>query len=658
MKVVYVEKRFNSSSLAVIEWVNDVIEEYQAQGFDLTLRQLFYQGVSRDFLPNTQREYKRLGSIINDARLAGLVDWDAIVDRTRKVEKNTHWDSPSQIIEAAADGYQEDKWVHQPNLPECFPGSVPVVTEDGPRDICDVKVGDRILVDDGSFKRVTRIFRRKYEGDLVELTATGLLPVLCTPDHPIYCRPYDVSRPGYKGSERKYLDDSFVMAKSLKRFDLLFFPRIRGEADRQRVEMMGGSKSKKVSCDFDYLLCSVVGIYLAEGRVREDGRTVQFTIPRSEEHQERILVDWADHVGLKSHIVVDRNTKQIYIYSKAFCMWLRHNFSSGSFNKRLPKWFVLLPYQKQMLVLKFYFFGDGCFYDTTRSSIRATTRSYSLAAQVQQVLVRNGYGASFTSQIDAGHSRYEISVNGAFAQRLSAEWDRPISSKQRHYNWIKMEDEACLFPVKQIRRIAYSGFVFNLEVERKHVYCVPFVVHNCWIEKDALVGVISGICKQLDVSYFSCRGYTSQSAMYKAACRLRKRYINNHQKAIIIQLSDHDPSGLDMTRDIRDRLLIFDVPSEVIRIALNMDQVEQFNPPPNPTKITDPRAGAYIDEYGTQSWELDAMEPSYLANLVRMAVEEYRDDKIWEEALGKEDVNQRLLERVADSWDDVVEDFA
>jgi len=67
-------------SLALVDKCNAIIAEYVAQGFVLTLRQLYYQLVSRDVIANKQTEYKRLGSIVNDARLAGLIDWDAIED--------------------------------------------------------------------------------------------------------------------------------------------------------------------------------------------------------------------------------------------------------------------------------------------------------------------------------------------------------------------------------------------------------------------------------------------------------------------------------------------------------------------------------------------------------------------------------------------------
>lgn len=149
-----------------------------------------------------------------------------------------------------------------------------------------------------------------------------------------------------------------------------------------------------------------------------------------------------------------------------------------------------------------------------------------------------------------------------------------------------------------------------------------------WIEKDALLGVIRSVCTDNDVPYFSCRGYTSQSAMHDAALRLR-RYEKQGQKTVVIHLGDHDPSGVDMSRDIQDRLELFGSTAEVIRIALTMEQIEQYQPPPNPAKLSDSRAAKYIDIYGDDSWELDAMDPAIMQALIADAIAEHRDDEQW-----------------------------
>jgi|SRR5581483_9708245 len=325
-RIVYENRRFSNGSLAIIAHANRICEDYAEQGYDLTLRQLYYQFVSRDLIPNRQSEYKRLGSIINDARLAGRLDWDFIVDRTRNLESNSHWDSPSSILRGAARGYAIDKWADQEN---------------------------------------------------------------------------------------------------------------------------------------------------------------------------------------------------------------------------------------------------------------------------------------------------------------------------------------------------------RLEV---------------WIEKDALVGVLESCCPDEDVPYFSCRGYTSQSEIWGAAQRLLE-YILKGQRVTILHLGDHDPSGIDMTRDIRERLQTFisqdymrakveegEIEEDpegynrdqlraagrealgrfhVERIALNMDQIRQYNPPPNPAKLTDARARKYVQRFGNSSWELDALEPTVLVGLIREAIEEHRNMDAWESAVEREEEDRTLLTAASKRWDDV-----
>src|ERR1700744_4334551 len=114
----YVDIRFNQSSVALINTCNNIIREYRSKGFRLTVRQLCYQLVARDIIPNTMKSYKRAASIVNDARMAGLIDWDAIEDRTREFLRRQRWKSGAQILDAAANSYHMDMWVNQDT--RCF----------------------------------------------------------------------------------------------------------------------------------------------------------------------------------------------------------------------------------------------------------------------------------------------------------------------------------------------------------------------------------------------------------------------------------------------------------------------------------------------------------------------------------------------------------
>lgn len=149
-----------------------------------------------------------------------------------------------------------------------------------------------------------------------------------------------------------------------------------------------------------------------------------------------------------------------------------------------------------------------------------------------------------------------------------------------------------------------------------------------WMEKEALSQVVSTACQPWDVDYFICRGYGSLSELKKAGDRIAY-YLNNFdQPTHIIQLSDHDPSGLDMEKDIKTRLSMFagvDVP--VHRLALTYEQVEELKPPPNPAKTTDSRYRDYANRFGSESWELDAIRPHDMVDLISDAIAEFEDSE-------------------------------
>lgn len=291
MKQAFIDKNFRADKLELLALINAILDSYRAQGYDLTLRQLYYQLVSKDIIPNNQKEYKTLGTLVNDARMAGLIDWDMIVDRGRKTEMPPHWDSPADIIEAAANSFRINKWEGQPN----------------------------------------------------------------------------------------------------------------------HVEVM--------------------------------------------------------------------------------------------------------------------------------------------------------------------------------------------------------------------------------------------------VEKQALEGVLIPVCKRLDVNFTANKGYSSQSMMYRIGQRLKRLYRNDDKHIHILYLGDHDPSGLDMDRDVEERLSLFSGHSVTFeRLALKYSQVEELRPPENPAKLTDSRADKYIAEYGDSSWELDAVEPKALDQLVTEAVEALRDPDLWDEMVATEKKMRGELREMADDY--------
>lgn len=218
-------------------------------------------------------------------------------------------------------------------------------------------------------------------------------------------------------------------------------------------------------------------------------------------------------------------------------------------------------------------------------------------------------------------------------------------------------------------------------------YWATAPVHvEVWVEKEALADVVQQATYPYDVTSLACRGYMSQSEQWSASQRFLRK-IKQGKRIVVIHLGDHDPSGIDMSRDNEERLRTFlhhDVAREMARrdpslllswsnceafavdtwgvnlvpepddgrthdlfefrrIALNMDQVEQYDPPPNPAKSTDSRFEGYLAEYGDESWELDALEPTVLTDLITNNLAEFMDAEALDAAQDREQEYRRRI---------------
>ena len=163
-----------------------------------------------------------------------------------------------------------------------------------------------------------------------------------------------------------------------------------------------------------------------------------------------------------------------------------------------------------------------------------------------------------------------------------------------------------------------------------------------WVEKDALSGVLKRITDYYHIKLMVNRGYSSCTAMHDSYKRF-KRYESDGKKTYILYLGDHDPSGLDMIRDIKNRLNEFGVYPEVNPIGLTMKQIKKYNLPPDPAKITDPRAKWYISKYGNTSWEVDALNPKILHQLIKDNVEKLIDMDLFLKQIEQEKIDKEIL---------------
>jgi hypothetical protein len=206
-----------------------------------------------------------------------------------------------------------------------------------------------------------------------------------------------------------------------------------------------------------------------------------------------------------------------------------------------------------------------------------------------------------------------------------------------------------------------------------------------WVEKAALAGVLEPLAREFHATLMVNRGYSSASAMYESAERIKNNTMKDKERfdeivaavgeaaeeygsgspeqkkvirellpdyekacrtAVVLYLGDHDPSGEDMVRDIEVRLKEFGVHRlEVEKVGLTIAQVKQYNPPPNPAKITDSRAKAYIEKFGNSSWEVDALPPNVLAQLIRRAFSKHVNKAKMDEIKKREETDKELLRK-------------
>ncbi|WCD44190.1 putative DNA topoisomerase [Xylophilus phage Lumi] len=199
---------------------------------------------------------------------------------------------------------------------------------------------------------------------------------------------------------------------------------------------------------------------------------------------------------------------------------------------------------------------------------------------------------------------------------------------------------------KQILEGAAEGFdMDHWENQDRRVFCI--------IEKDALRSIVRGTCSQWDVPLMAAKGYPSASVVRDFVKYTCIPAADAHQHLVLLHMGDHDPSGIDMSRDLEERINLYGEGRFRIdfrRIALNMEQIEEQSPPPNPAKARDPRFLSYSDQFGDESWELDALTPQYTNSVLSDAIQEHLDQDAW-------DIKQAQIDDVKDELRKVAENF-
>ena len=182
------------------------------------------------------------------------------------------------------------------------------------------------------------------------------------------------------------------------------------------------------------------------------------------------------------------------------------------------------------------------------------------------------------------------------------------------------------------------------EAARPEKYTRPMwdtqlAVVEVWVEKDALAVLLNSVAEGYRVPVFASRGYSPFTLLDKAVDRFQEK------GGVILDFRDHDPSGLDMCRDVQERLTRYGGRFRYVPVALSYAQVQSFNLAPNPTKRADPRTKGYWAQYGDECWELDALPPDELNKLVEEAIKGEIDWEQWAETEDRITMDRDILEK-------------
>jgi hypothetical protein len=165
---------------------------------------------------------------------------------------------------------------------------------------------------------------------------------------------------------------------------------------------------------------------------------------------------------------------------------------------------------------------------------------------------------------------------------------------------------------------------------------------EAWLEKDALSGLFEEVLEPYGVTLNVGRGYDGWDSIHNAAQRF-----GSGKGKTILYYGDLDPSGEDMVRSLRERLASLGSSPEIIKCAINPEDVKNFNLPPAFAKQTDTRRAGYVTIFGDMCVELDALPATVLQDRLRTEIEKRMDlDALAEskrlEKADKETLRERL----------------
>lgn len=364
----------------------------------------------------------------------------------------------------------------------CTPGYGRVTTEKGYKRIKYVRVGDRVLTHDGTFRCVLETFQRDYDGDLVTIETMPKYEIAVTPEHPILI----LKQSGIPSHRNDY---DWIQAKDVKEGQYAVISKPNFTSIRKETLQISSDlkqRSRKILPNKLHVtreLLRLFAYYISEGTSMDDG-TIIFSLGPKDQEIEKDIFDICKkysflNVTVRSIKKKNFTVRRLSTYSVAFSQILKSNCGRRSHHKKLPEWLFNIKDERKT---KHYDFiralwkGDGYVND---KAAEYTTVSRRLSEDLQIYLMKLGFLPSV--QYNRRRKSYNIRIQGKQLIKFSKIIGVKLgNTRNRRYQfWVKGLHGNFLVPITKIGHQKYKGKVYNLKVESNESYSLPLVTHNC-----------------------------------------------------------------------------------------------------------------------------------------------------------------------------------
>ena len=372
------------------------------------------------------------------------------------------------------------------NCKYCLPPNQKVITSTGIKSIASVKVGDLVLTHSGKYQKVSQVFLREYEGDLIGIRTWGsYAETWCTPEHPFL-----ISKLlGGHNSKGILTQVQWIEANILQKNDFLCLPRnqevIVQNSVSNNFEYRGHGKNERLPLTNDFLI--VAGWYIAEGWFSPQSREVVFTLGKSLFEYQRAfeLKSTIERLGVSTRLAVSQNGVRLSAYSMTLGRILVNHFGSGTTEKKLPHWALNLPVEMADKLLQSYLEGDA--YNEEDGKFHASTVSRQLAHDLQLLGTKCGYLTTVRLKRKGG---LDIILGRQVHLNECYNVDFVLFSGQRKKR-SSLDSQFAYYQIRAIKHVHYKGPVFNLQVETDNSFCtLAHITHNC----GTLISSTAGTC--------------------------------------------------------------------------------------------------------------------------------------------------------------------